>query len=169
MVDWTSPCCWYLLQDNRPKRVCDLNISKVTEAASNSKKVQPPTDAEQQMFFSGLAQILPDSAILTALEQVKKSSSYPPLRKLPAPLTSLQDVKYQQMDDAELKAVCSDVFHNRLNISQAEVKHLEESTKLQSQCLLWFKYRTGRITASKFPPVSRASIHDPPQYHWWRI
>ena len=60
--------------------------------------------------FSGLKQILPDSAILTAVEQVKKSSSYPPLRKLPAPLTSLQDVKYQQMDDAELKAVCNDML-----------------------------------------------------------
>ena len=58
--------------------VHDPSISNVTEAAPNSNKVQPPTDAEQQMFFSGLKQILPDSAILTAVEQVKKSSSYPP-------------------------------------------------------------------------------------------
>ena len=116
------------------------------------------------MFFSELKQILPDSAILTAVEHVNKFSTYPPVRKLPAPLTALQDVKYQHMDNTELKAVCNDVFLNRLNFSKAEADYLEESTKLQSQSLLWFRYRTGRITASKFAPVSRASIHDP-QYH----
>jgi len=71
------------------------------------------------MFFSELKQILPDSAILTAVEHVNKSSTYPPVRKLPAPLTALQDVKYQHMDDTELKAVCNDVLLNRLNISKA--------------------------------------------------
>ena len=66
------------------------------------------------------------------------------------------------MEDAELKVVCNDLFPSGLNISKEEAKYLEESTKLQSQCLLWFKYRTGRITASKFGPVSRACIHNPP-------
>lgn len=144
--------------------MCDPGVNNtVTEGAEpSSKKIQPPTDAEQQMFFSELKQILPDSAILTAVERVKKSSNYPPVRKLPAPLTSLQDVKYQQMDDTELKALCNDLFHKGLNISEAEAKYLEESTKLQSLCLLWFIYQTGCITASKFAPVSRASIYDPP-------
>lgn len=114
------------------------------------------------MFFGELKQILPDSAILTDVVYVNKSSTYPPVRKLPAPLTALQDVKYQHMDNTELKAVCNDVFLNRLNISKAEADYLEESTKLQSQSLLWFRYRTRCITASKFVPVSRASIHDPP-------
>lgn len=114
------------------------------------------------MFFGELNQILPDSAILTAVVYVNKSSTYPSVRKLPAPLTALQDVKYQHMDNTELKAVCNDVFLNRLNISKAEADYLEESTKLQSQSLLWFRYRTRCITASKFVPVSRASIHDPP-------
>ena len=66
------------------------------------------------------------------------------------------------MEDAELKAVCNVLFLRGLNISAAEAKYLEESTNLQSQCLLWFKYRTGRITASRFAPVSRAHIHNPP-------
>ena len=68
-------------------------------------------------------------------------------------------MKHQQMEDAELKVVGNDLFLMGLNISAAEAKYLEE---LQSQCLLWFKYRTGRITASKFSPVSRAHIHNPP-------
>ena len=103
-----------------------------------------------------------DSASLTAIEHVNKSSNYPPMRKLTAPLTALQDLKYKQMDDIELKVACNEVFLKRLNISEAEAKYLEESRKLQSQCQLWFKYRTGHITASKFARVSRASIRDPP-------
>ena len=84
------------------------------------------------------------------------------MRKLPVPLTSRQNVKYQKMENAALNAVCTDLFLQGLNISEAEAKYLEESTKLQSQCMLWFKYRTGRITASKFARVSRACIHNPP-------
>ena len=66
------------------------------------------------------------------------------------------------MDNIELEVACNGVFLRRLNISEAEVKYLEESIKLQSQYQLWFKYRTGHITASKFALVSRASIHNPP-------
>ena len=40
---------------------------------------------------------------------------------------------------------------------------LEESTKLQSECLLWHKHCIGCITASKFGPVSRANAKCPRQ------
>ena len=50
-----------------------------------------------------------------------------------------------------------------LAVDEHEVQYLEESTKLQSECLLWHKYRIGRVTASKFGPVSRANICCPPQ------
>ena len=66
------------------------------------------------------------------------------------------------MEDAELKAVSNDQFLSELSLSKEEAEYLEESAKLQAQCLLWFKYRTGRITASRFGPVSRECIYNPP-------
>ena len=40
--------------------------------------------------------------------------------------------------------------------------YLEECPRLQSQSQLWFEHRVGRITASKFAAVSRASVDPPP-------
>ena len=62
------------------------------------------------------------------------------------------------MGEEELKAACEDVFTNKIVVTQEEANYLEESTRLQSQSLLWFKHRTGRITASKFLAVKRASL-----------
>ena len=57
---------------------------------------------------------------------------------------------------------CVSIFQG-LPVDEDEVQYLEESTKLQSECLLWHKYRIGRVTASKFGPVSRANTTCPPQ------
>lgn len=84
------------------------------------------------------------------------------VRKLPTPLTDLKEKKYQEMSDTELRSVCTKLFRDGLKITDDEAAYLEESTKLQSQCLLWFKYRIGRITASKFAAVKRARSQTPP-------
>ena len=84
------------------------------------------------------------------------------VRKLPPLLTALQDNKYQDLDEDSLNVECIKIFQE-LAVDEHEVQYLEESTKLQSECLLWHKYCTGRVTASKFGPVSRAKISCPPQ------
>ena len=96
-----------------------------------------------------------------ALEQASTSASQV-VRKLPLLLTSLQKQIYLVMGEEELKAACEDVFTNKIVVTQEEANYLEESTRLQSQSLLWFKHRTGRITASKFLAVKRASLSPPP-------
>ena len=67
------------------------------------------------------------------------------------------------MKEMELSTVCNDIFPGKLKISIAEAKYLEESTKLQSQCSLWHEHRVGRITASRFYRVSKASTTNPPK------
>ena len=47
-------------------------------------------------------------------------------------------------------------------MTQEEVTYLEEATRLQSQTLLWFEHRVGRITASRFHAVKSASLDPPP-------
>ena len=101
-----------------------------------------------QSFFSSLA---PNS--ITA----------PPaavIRKLPQPLTVLKKHLYSEMSPEELRAACKEVFQ-RITVSQEECAYLEQCTRLQSQSKLWFEHRIGRITASKFSVVARASLDSP--------
>ena len=90
--------------------------------------------------------------------------------KLPPTLASLYDPKYKNLSYIyiyiyiyiySLISRCESVFKN-LTVSIDEAKYLEESTRLQSQSTLWFNHRAGRVTASKFATVSKASLNPPP-------
>ena len=50
---------------------------------------------------------------------------------------------------------------NQVKFSQEDAHYLSEATSLQSQSLLWFEHRKGRITASQFGAVCRTSIQSP--------
>ena len=106
---------------------------------------------------------MPSSAILTAVTEQSRVPAKPPaVLKLPRLLSSLYDPRYKEMSEEEFGRVCLDIFEHRLSISREEAAYLEESTRLQSQSQLWFKHRVGRITASKFAPVSKARRDPPP-------
>ena len=102
---------------------------------------------------------MPNSGVLTAVEAMAEPSMKTDariVRKLPPLLTTLQDNKYQDLNEENLNMECVSIFQG-LSVDEDEVQYLEESTKLQSECLLWHKHRIGRVTASKFGPVSRAN------------
>lgn len=143
----------------RPKRGAE--DSEEISSSVTKKKIPPLNKAEEEDFFCKLKDILPSSAILSMVYPTTNTSSTPLVRKLPIPLTNLMDKKYQKMTDAELATACTKLFPDCLKITDDEVQYLEESTKLQSQCLLWFKYRIGRITASKFAAVQKARSPPP--------
>ena len=63
----------------------------------------------------------------------------------------------------ELEIECDRIFREGLKIIQGEADYLEECTKLQTQFVLWFSHRKGRITASKFSAVCHTSILSPSQ------
>ncbi|KAF5281753.1 hypothetical protein FQR65_LT14548 [Abscondita terminalis] len=50
----------------------------------------------------------------------------------------------------------------QISITPEEVDAIENCTQNQAQNFTWFKYRAGRITASKFKSVSRARLEKPP-------
>ena len=96
------------------------------------------------------------------LRSQNRESGVPLIKKLPQPLTALADKKYAGMSDANIALACEDIFSGGINITDDEAAYLEQSTKLQAQCLLWHKYRIGRITASNFAAVSKARLSTPP-------
>ena len=105
---------------------------------------------------------MPTSAALTAV--VKQTPNPEPAKvalKLPPTLITLCDPKYKNLSQSDFQEACEVVFQS-LTISIDEAKYLEESTRLQSQSKLWFDHRAGRLTASKFAAVSKASLSPPP-------
>ena len=143
-----------------------MSVSNSTSSVAS--KVKPTTEDDKAEFFEGLKDVFPESAVLTAVEvcmpDITSSTctSSQLVHKLPPPLTSLCNAKHLDMGAIELQKHCDTIFHSGImSISEAEAGYLEQSTRLQSQSLLWHEQRVGRITASKFHAVSRTSTMSP--------
>lgn len=65
------------------------------------------------------------------------------------------------MSREELQSASEKVF-SEIKVVRDEVDFLEESTRQQAQSSLWHKHRVGRITASTFHQVLKASTTPPP-------
>ena len=121
-----------------------------------------PTESDKEEFFKDLAKVMPTSATLTTVDKKPEKSISPKLiLRLPATLQTLYDPKYKNLPESDFRKACESAFQN-LSITSSEASYLEESTRLQSQSKLWFDHRAGRITASKFSAISKASLNPPP-------
>lgn len=155
-----------------PARIVDINFSRpkrgkdrplADELPRKKHKIFPVCDEEEDAFFKGLRRVMPSSAILSSVTIAQQSAPRSPvIRKLPAPLISLQKPGYAAMSKTELEEVCHDVFSTQLKITSEESAYLEESTRLQSLSPLWHQHREGRITSSLFKRVKNASVVNPP-------
>ena len=149
---------------SRPQRGKENNSTNIPNDNTSQRKISAVSKAEEKDFFDQLKKISPSSTILTMIElrSQNRESGVPLIKKLPQPLTALADKKYAGMSDANIALACEDIFSGGINITDDEAAYLEQSTKLQAQCLLWHKYRIGRITASNFAAVSKARLSTPP-------
>lgn len=141
------------MQSPGPSTSAPISASKSTEVTV----LQPEAEA---MFLSHLKEIHPSSVVFSSLI-ARKCTVENDSRKLPPLLTSLHTTKCTTMTEEELIMACQDAFVNKLEITPDEALYLEESTRLQSQSILWHQHRIGRITASKFFAVVRTSIDSP--------
>ena len=116
-----------------------MSVSNSTSATS---KVKPTIDDKAE-FFEELKDIFPESAVLTAVEigmldtssSIRTSSQI--VCKLPPSLTSL----YSGYRSNGIAKNCDTIFYSDImSISEAEASFLEQSTRLQSQSLLWHKH-----------------------------
>ena len=127
---------------------------------TNARRVE-----EEQQFLDQLHKIRPSSVIFYSLSLLacESAPSQSVIHKLPCPLTSLYDQKYEKMSKGELEAVCEERFSKGVVIvTPEEAAYLEESTRLQAQSLVWIEHRIGRITSSIFLDASRAFLNPPP-------
>ena len=139
----------------RPIRKRDIDKEPSTTPAVRPPRPKAPKVEDKEQFLTSLRQIRPSAVVFCSLEPLPHLqapvNSRPAIRKLPLPLSSLYKQEYVRLEEEELNALCQEKFtEGVIKISNDEAAYLEESTKLQSQSLLWFEQRIGRITASKF-------------------
>ena len=123
-----------------------------------SGKTQQPTIDELSSLLSALRSTGSKSAILSLIEPYSDSfvskvigENFPPV------LTELRNDEAVHMDYSDLLDMCKDV---EISVSEEQAKAVEAATKDQASSKLWFRFRAGRITASK---MKTACCTDPKQ------
>lgn len=128
--------------------------SSVTSTGSSSKDPLPSEDVllslkaacPKAAFFSTIPKLDPDET--DSASEVEETDIVPP------PLTSFYQEFYISLSPSELAAAAHERwarYCQELTVNQ--VVTLEERTRSQSVCPLWFEHRKGRITGSKVHDV----------------
>lgn len=73
-------------------------------------------------------------------------------------LISLFHAEYEGADLEYLRKIASTVY---LHYSEDELEFIEAKTRDQAKSLLWYRFRAGRVTASKFKRVCCTNLQNP--------
>ena len=137
----------------------DTDPTNITEVSVARGKV--PSESEMDLLFENLSFSGTKPAILSLIP--KYADSYMPKSSssdFPQPLKSLKQSSYVDLDYHELLKVCESAS---VEITAEMAKLVEKATRSQSQSKLWFKYRAGRITASRMKAVCHTDAGNPAQ------
>ena len=113
---------------------------------------QAPSQEELEELYMDISKVTGRKpAILTLIPQysnrfIQSSDHLPPL------LQGLYDPQNLSLNLDQLVEKYNSVCKN--SVTESQVQHLEEITRGQSKNRQWFRYRTGRITASQLHQVS---------------
>ena len=129
--------------------------------ASNDDET--PTKDDMDLFFKNLKLCGTKPALLSLIPEyldnyIPKTS----FTNFPQPLTSLQKPEYLKLPYHDLLNVCGKVFVE-VTITDDMAKAVESETRQQHKTNLWFKYRAGRVTASRMKAVCHTDITNPSQ------
>lgn len=124
-----------------------INSSISVKKKTKNKKKQPATSDDISSVLSALHNSGSKSTVQSLIEPCSDSfvtkaigENFPPF------LTELRKDVALHMDYKELIALCKAVD---ISISEEQAKAGEAATRGQASCKLWFRFRAGRITASK--------------------
>jgi len=126
-----------------------------------SKGGKLPTDTEMEQFFNNLSLCGTKPAVLSLVSP--HSDVYVPkisLPTFPQPLTSLRNPDHCKLSYPDLLETCENVS---IEVTDDMAQAVEKETRKQSKTALWFKYRAGRVTASRMKAVCHTDITNPAQ------
>ena len=151
------------------KRKIDSAIASTSGTTSTTAPVknhvvkQAQPDQDLQSFYLQISKCNSKPAILSLVPQhaqdfIPKST----LPNFPKPLQSLHQSNFDQLNYAELLSASVEA-HDQLHLTSEMVEAVEKETRDQSQFKLWYRYRAGRVTASKMKAVCRTNVDQPSQ------
>lgn len=73
-------------------------------------------------------------------------------------LTSRFNAAYEELSIEDLREIASEI---QLCYTQDEIEYIENKTREQSSCTLWYRFRAARVTGSVFKKVCRTTIMSP--------
>ena len=143
---------------------CLDNSDEVSVTASQNTPqtravIPSPMQHEAEAFFQKLDATGVKSAILTITSPY--SDKFVPLSMqsaFPEPLTNLYDESHADLEYNKLLEVCSNIS---ILISQEQADAVEAHTCGQSASRLWYRYRAGRITASRMKAICHTDMMSP--------
>ena len=143
-----------------PKRQSTCTTDTSTNAPKNNRaKIPSPSDTEKQDFFHKIAQEQEKKPIILSVIQPYSNNFVLSIDHLPKLLQGLYKPAYLESDYSELLKLAES--HLRDEVTPGMVDHLAELTCKQSHSQEWFKYRAGRITASRFRQVLHTNCDQP--------
>lgn len=150
-----------------PKKRLDETIDLEKDSSQNTLQTCPSVDVttpepdELQSFFQNLSQCNSRPGILSLVPEYQ--SSYIPkssLLSFPKSLQDLYDPTLSQISYSNLLTKSESVS---IELSEEMGRSVEEATRAQSSSRLWYRYRAGRVTASKMKQVCRTNLAMPSQ------
>ena len=149
----------------KKKKLDEAAINGSVYAACSSSNpaqpsdVLPPRTDELESFFHNISRCKSSPGILSLVPEFQ--DRYIPKTSLPEFPTCLQDLFDPQLAKATYPSLASSCESVQIDMSEEMARNVEEATREQSRSKLWYKYRAGRVTASKMKRVCRTSLEKP--------
>ena len=147
-IDFTAP-------KTKKKKTEDQQVSP---ALSTSTIICPPTECEIKAFYEELKKSGKPSLLSIVPgycdEYVVNSTD------LPTPLSELFQWEFLKLSYTELISKCETVFSN-LAVTVSQAKRVESLTRDQAKSKYWYRYRAGRVTASKLKAAAHTKLAQP--------
>ena len=137
----------------------DKSISKSVRSDLSEVPVPEPTETELNSFYKDLFDH-GRPTILSILPEYSDAYVSHQAEELSPPLSDLFQETFLTLSFSDLLVKCDETFQ-KLSITPQQAKNLEATTCTQSLSKTWFKYRTGRITTSKFKAAAHTDSSDP--------
>ncbi|XP_051266591.1 uncharacterized protein LOC127369363 [Dicentrarchus labrax] len=160
-IDMTCP------RTQSRKVLGQVDMSVVNETTSRKSgpcdATSKPTGDEVAGFLNKLKYANPRAAVLSVAPNHSKDFVPMALRDgYPTPLGQLYDAENASLTYNELIEKCDKVFEE-LKMTDEQCKLVEQETKGQASSRMWYTYRCGRVTASKFGAVIKSNENQPPK------
>jgi hypothetical protein len=150
-----------LVQFSETDAAIALDSSTVSSASclTASSQIPVPTAAEINDFYVDLSRCGHLPALLSLVSPFSESYVTETANLLNVkPLNTLFNKGYISFTVGELQTMADSID---VSVSEFDIEGVEMMTRGQSSCKDWFKYRAGRITASKLKDVCCTDLSKP--------